>query len=162
MTEDYEGLFEIENLNDGELRDLVIQELREVPEIDLDLIDIAVRQGRVCVSGRVGTEQEWQQIEQVLTDVLRVESVSNEVVIDELVRGERSEAADDAVAEDFAADPALGSGERRTTDEAGHLLPDTSAELYGTRDPQQAVSDGTAWTPPDRPIQEGTWSQEEH
>lgn len=162
MTDDYEGIFDIEDLDDDELRDLVVQELREVPEIDIDLISIDVQQGRVSVSGRVGTEQERQQVEQVLTDVLRVESVSNEIVIDELVRGERSEAADDAVAEDFEADPALGSGARRTTDEAAHLDPDIGAELYGTRNPMQATGEGTAWTPPDRPIQEGTWSDEQH
>jgi hypothetical protein len=162
MTDDYEDMFDIEDQDDGELRDLVFQELREAGGLDLDLIDVDVRDGRVCVSGRVGTEQEWQQIEQVLTDVLRVENVSNEIVIDELVRGERSEAADDEVAEEFEADPPLGRGARRTEDSAAHLMPDTASELYGTRDPQQAAGDASAWTPPDRPIQEGTWSQEEH
>jgi len=162
MANDYEGVFDLENQDDDELRELVFQELREAGNLDLDLIDVDVRDGRVCVSGRVGTEQEWQEIEQVLTDVLRVENYSNELVIDELVRGERSEAADDALAEEFEADPPLGAGNRRTTDTAEHLLPDTSSELYGSRDVQEAIGDATAWTPPDRPIQEGTWSQENH
>lgn len=162
MANDYEGVFDLEDQDDDELRELVFQELREAGNLDLDLIDVEVRNGRVCVSGRVGTEQESQEIEQVLTDVLRVENYSNELVIDELVRGERSEAADDALAEEFAADPPLGPGNRRTSDTAEHLIPDTGAELYGTRDVQEAVGDGTAWTPPDRPIQEGTWGQENH
>jgi len=162
MANDYEGVFDLEHQDDDELRELVFQELREAGNLDLDLIDVDVRDGRVCVSGRVGTEQEWQEIEQVLTDVLRVENYSNELVIDELVRGERSEAADDALAEEFEADPPLGTGNRRTTDTAEHLLPDTSSELYGSRDVQEAIGDATAWTPPDRPIQEGTWSQENH
>ena len=162
MTDDYEGIFDIESQDDDELRDLVYQELRETGGLDVDLIDVEVRDGRVCVSGRVGTEQERQQIEQVLTDVLRVEDISNEVVIDELVRGEYSEAADDEVAEEFTSDPLLGRGARRTEDSAAHLLPDTSSELYGTRDIQQAIGDASAWTPPDRPLQEGTWSEEEH
>jgi len=162
MTDDYEDLFDIEDQDDDELRDLVYQELREAGGLDLDLIDVDVRDGRVRVSGRVGTEQEWQQIEHVLTDVLRIEDISNEIVIDELVRGQRPEAADEEVAEEYAADPMLGRGALRTDDSAAHLMPDTAAELFGTRDPQQAISEADAWNPPDRPIQEGTWSQEEH
>src|SRR5437762_585270 len=101
MASDFEDLYDLENLNDDELKQLVLQELSEYPEIDVDLIEIRAQDGVVTVTGRVGTEQELQQVEQVLTDVIGVDSVRNELVIDELVRGERSEAADDAWAEDL-------------------------------------------------------------
>lgn len=162
MADDFENLYDTEHLNDSELRELVYQQLREYPEIDPDLVDVTVADGQIRLAGRVGTEQELQQIEHVLTDVLGLSDVANDLVIDELVRGERSEAADEAAAEDASADPQAGSGARRTEDSAKHLLGDLSAEMYGTHDPQQATQEGTAYEPPDRPIQEGTWSREQH
>ncbi len=162
MAEGFDDLFDIEHLSDDELRDLVCQQLREYPEIDPDLVEVRVAEGQVRLSGRVGTEQELQQIEHVVTDVLGVAGVRNDLVIDELVRGERAEAADDALVEDVESDPQMGTGATRTEDTARHLLGDTAAELYGTHDPQQAIQDGLAYEPPDRPVQEGTWSREQH
>ena len=162
MAGDYENLYNLENLSDDELRELVYQEFREIPEIDPDLVQVRVESGAVSLEGRVGTEQELQQIEHVLTDIIGVSSVRNDLVIDELTRGERSEAADEAVAEDMTNDPQGGSGARRTEDSAKHLLGDMAADLYGTHDPQQAIEQGTSYEPPDRPVQEGTWSRENH
>jgi hypothetical protein len=162
MAEGFDDLFDIEHLSDDELRDLVCAQLREYPEIDPDLVEVRVAEGQVRLSGRVGTEQELQQIEHVVTDVLGVAGVRNDLVIDELVRGERAEAADDALVEDVESDPQMGTGATRTEDTARHLLGDTAAELYGTHDPQQAIQDGLAYEPPDRPVQEGTWSREQH
>jgi hypothetical protein len=162
MAEDYERIFDIENMSDGELRELVYQQLREYPDLDPELVDVTVDEGAVRLRGRVGTEQELQTIEHIVTDLLGVSEVSNEMVIDELVRGERSEAADDSLAEQMEGDPQLGTGAERTEDSAKHLLGDIEAELYGTHDPQEAAQDGTPYEPPDRPIQEGTWSRENH
>lgn len=162
MPGDYENLYNLENLSDDELRELVYQQFREIPEIDPDLVDVQVEDGAVRLGGRVGTEQELQQIEAVLTDILGVNNVRNELVIDELTRGERSEAADDAVAEDLNNDPQAGTGARRTEDSARHLMGDLAADSFGTHDPQQAIQDGTAYEPPDRPVQEGTLSRENH
>jgi hypothetical protein len=161
MADDYERIFDIENMSDGDLRDLVYQELREYPEIDPDLVDVKVRGGVVRLTGRVGTEQELQGIEHVITDLIGAR-VNNELVIDELVRGEQPEAADDALAEEIEADPQMGTGAERTEDTAKHLLGDLEAEMYGTHDPQEAVQDGIPYEPPDRPVQEGTWSREQH
>ena len=47
MADDYERIFDIENMTDGELRDLVCQELREYPDIDPDLVDVSVTAGVV-------------------------------------------------------------------------------------------------------------------
>ncbi len=161
MADDYERIFDVDNLSDGELRDLVYQQLREYPDLDPDLVDVNVRAGVVKLSGRVGTEQELQEIEHVITDLLGAQ-VSNELVIDELVRGERADAADEALAEQLEIDPQLGTGAERTEDSAKHLLGDLAAEMYGTHDPQEAVQDGLSYDPPDRPVQEGTWSREQH
>ena len=161
MARDYEDLFGTENMSDEELRDLVYQQFSEVPEIDPDLVEVEVQSGNIRLSGRVGTEQELQQIEHVVTDVLGLRSVNNELVIDELVRGERAEAADDAAAEEVSTDSQLGTGARRTEDSARHLMGDLQADSFGTHDPQQAVADGVPYEPPDRPVQEGT-SRENH
>jgi hypothetical protein len=162
MADDYENLYDIENMDDGDLRDLVYQEFREVPEIDPDLVDVVVEGGAVRVSGRVGTELELQQVEHVLTDVLGIREVHNDLVVDELVRASSPEAADEAAVQDAGSDPLLGGGARRTEDSAKHLVSDPTAEMYGTRDPQEAIQNGTTYEPPDRPIQEGTWSRENH
>jgi osmotically-inducible protein OsmY len=95
-TDDFQDIYDIDNLGDDDLKDLVLQELREYPEIDVDLIEVQVREGAIRLSGRVGTEQEVQQVEHVITDLLGVGQVANELVVDELVRGARSEGADDA------------------------------------------------------------------
>ena len=148
-------------MSDAEMKDLVLQELRAYPEIDVDLIEVNVKDGAVSLSGRVGTEQEVQQAEHVLTDLLGVERVANELIVDELVRGERSEAADDAWAEDDAAHPQHADGPR-TSDEAAHLMENLDAEQFGTSVPQEAVQRGTAYEPPDTPPQEGSRSREDH
>lgn len=162
MAKDYEDLFGTENLTDQELKDLVYQQFSEIPEIDPDLVNVEVSGGQVRLTGRVGTEQELQSIERVLTDVLGVAQVENELVIDELVRGERSQAADDALAEQIENEPQMGTGAERTEDSAKHLLGDVAAEMYGTHDPQEAIQDGVTYEPPDRPVQEGSWSREQH
>ena len=162
MSKDFEDIHDIENLDDDSLRELVYQELTEYPEIDPDLVDVEVDNGRVRLSGRVGTEQELQQVEYVVSDVLGVQTVTNDLVIDELVRGERPEAADDAAAADRAIEPQLGRGEERTSDTASHLIEDSKAEMFGTQDVQEAVAGGLSYEPPDRPIQEGTRSRENH
>lgn len=163
MPTDYEDIFDLENLDDDELRDLIAQQIGEMPELDPDDVDVQVDDGFVILSGRVGTEQELQQAEHVLTDVLGIGNYSNELVVDELVRGEYSEAADDAVAEaEEATSTMLGEPGERTDPQAEHLLEELDGEQFGTQDAQRSVSRGEAYEPPDRPIQEGTWSEEQH
>ena len=71
----------------------------------------------MTLTGRVGTEQEIQQVEQILLDVIGITEVSNELVVDELRRGERSEAADEAWAEDYAANAQVQGQTTSTSDE---------------------------------------------
>ena len=118
--------------------------------------------GNVRLAGRVGTEQEVQTIEHVVTDLIGLERVRNELVIFDAVRGERSEAADDAAIEEMEADPQLASGGDTTSDTAQHLVEDLEAEQFGTHDPQEAAERGTTYEPPDRAIQQGSYSIEDH
>ena len=161
MPDDFSDIFDTDNMSDDELKDLVLEELHEYPEIDVDLIEVAVRNGTVNLSGRVGTEQELNQIEQILTDVIGLRHVENELVIDELVRGELSEAADEAWAQENAGNPQLAQGTERTSDEAEHLMENIEADQYGTQDMQQAAARGTVYEPPVRPVQDGS-SREQH
>ena len=154
-------IFNLENMNDDEVKDLVLQELGEYPEIDVDLIEVNVRNGAVTLAGRVGTEQELQQIEQVLTDVVGITNVTNDLVIDELTRGERSTAADDAYAEEGETTMQVARDRNNTSDEAAHLMDDVETDQFGTTDPQEAVERGTSYEPPDSPVQQGS-SREDH
>ena len=162
MAHDYDDLYDITNLDDGELKDLVLQQLREYPDIDVDLVEVSVDRGNVRLAGRVGTEQEVQTVEHVVTDLIGLERVRNELVIFDAVRGERSEAADDAAIEEMEADPQLASGGDTTSDTAQHLVEDLEAEQFGTHDPQEAAERGTTYEPPDRAIQQGSYSIEDH
>lgn len=161
---DYEDLYDLDNLDDDEIYDLIVQQFEEYGDIDLDLIDILVDGGFITLSGRVGTEHELQVVEQILTDVLGVQNYSNEVVIADLARTELSEAADDARFEVDAAEVVspLGEGDDRTDPQAAHLLENIAGELYGTHDLQRAIEQGEAYEAPDRPLQEGSWSEENH
>src|SRR5688572_20344281 len=161
-TEDFEDVYDIENMGDDELKDLVLQELRDFPEIDVDLIEVQVRAGAIRLSGRVGTEQELQQVENFITDRLGVDDVANELVVDELVSGARSEGADDAWVEENEADPQTGEQDLRTSDTAAHLMDDTQSEQFGTHNVQEAIERGISYEPPDRGIQEGHTGRENH
>ena len=164
MAHEFDDLYDVTNLDDAELKDLVLQQLSEYPDIDVDLVEVYVENGAIRLAGRVGTEQEIQTVEQVLTDVMGLNRVQNDLVLDELVRGERSEAADDAYIEDLEADPqfAVGAGSETTSDTAQHLIEDLEAEHFGTHNVQEATERGTAYEPPDRPGQDGGFSREEH
>ena len=152
MARDFEDVYYLDSMSDDEIRDLVVQELNEYPEVDAELVDVNVNNGAVTLSGRVGTDREIQQIERVLTDVIGVKEVRNEIVLDELARGEQSEDAEEA----------MRGGPVNTSDEAAHLMEDIDADQFGTDNPQTAVERGTAYEPPEGPPSEGTWSREQH
>ena len=55
MAHDFEDMHNIEGLDDTELRDLVREQLREHAGLDIDEITVHAREGKVTLSGRVGT-----------------------------------------------------------------------------------------------------------
>ena len=162
MARDYGDVYDIRNMSDDELYQLIVQELQEYPNLDAGWVDVAVEDGFVTLSGRVGTDGEVQVAEKILADVIGIESYANELVVDELHRGQRPEAADAAAAQDAAIQDQLGEGAEDQTDTADHLTEDLEAQAFGTHDVQKAIEGGVPYIPPDRPISEGYRSGENH
>jgi hypothetical protein len=162
MADDYEGMYDLSSMDDEEIRDLICDQLEEYVELDVARVDVAVSEGRVILSGRVGTEQEFQAVEHVVTDVLGIIDVRNDMVIDELTRGEQDDAADVALADRMNSEGIARGGANRTEDSAEHLLTDTAAEHFGTGDMSEAIERGYSYNPPDTPVQEGSLSKENH
>jgi len=158
------GTFDFTEMTDDEIYDLVVQHLGEYPELDLGWIDVAVRNGHVTLSGRVASDAEVQIAEKAVLDVLGLEqdSFTNDLVVDELHRGEAAEAADDAVTEEMEADEQLGSVGSSQSDTAEHLVEDLDALTYGSRDAGTAIQEGASYEPPDRPVPGGYGSREAH
>ena len=154
MPKDFEGTINLDQMDDDDVRDLVLQRLDEAEDFDADSVEIEVSDGRVVVEGRVGTEEERQHVEQVL-NAMGAEEYENNVVVDEIARAEHSEAADVAALEDDAVDDELGERGRNTSDTAEHLHPDTAGEQFGTHDMKKAIEQGQSYSPPDGPMQEG-------
>lgn len=156
MARDYEDLHNIEELDDNELRELVREQLRDHASLDIDEIVVQARQGKVTLSGRVGSEGERRVAEHVLTDVLGVEDFDNDLVVDSLARPMSPDAADDSIEEDDDRSGALlGDMVGQTSDEAAHLPHGADDDLGGTADMQRAITDGMSYNPPTSPTQEG-------
>jgi hypothetical protein len=162
MAGDYEDFYDLENMTDEELEQLVREQLDEQPEVDPAGLEIRASSGRVTIGGRIGTEAEYQIVERVLTDVIGIASVTNELVVDSLTRVEQSEGADEANAELYGTPRGMRGGANRTEDTAAHLLEDTGAEQFGTNDVGEAVERGYSWNPPTTPTQEGQTHRENH
>lgn len=156
MAHDFENMDDLEDLSDDELRSLVRTRLAEHPGLDVNDITVAVRDGAVHLSGRVGTEGEQRVAERVVTDVIGIETVRNDLIVDELRRAESPEAVDDHIAdEDARAGLLLGDRPVPLSPEAEHLDEDLDSRLFGTTDVGNAIESGTAWNPPSTPTQEG-------
>lgn len=163
MAGRYTGdIFDFSGMTDDELYDLVVQQLREHPEVDEGWITVGVKDGHVTLSGRVGSDSEVSVAEQVVTEILGIEAFTNELIVDELHRGETSEAADDAVMEDLEVDSQYGETNENQSDTAAHLVENLESQTFGTHSVTEAVNDGASYEPPDRPIGEGYGSRESH
>ncbi len=162
MPRDFENVHRIQDMDDQELSDLIVQELGEYPDVDVDDVEVRVERGFITLGGRVGTEYELQLIAHVVTDVLGIESYSNEILIDEARRAQLPEAADEEAAVEGASMSQIGGNDVQTSDTANHLIQHVDEELYSTHDLQQAIQEGLNYEAPDRPVQEGYWSEENH
>ena len=156
MAHDFENTDDIEDLSDAELRSLVRDRLADHRGLDLAEISVHVDYGAVRLSGRVGTEAERRVAEHVVTDVIGIPSVDNQLIVDALRRAESPEAADDHLAdEEDRAGLLLGDRPVPLSPEAEHLEEDLDSRLFGTTDVQNAIERGTAWVPPESPTPEG-------
>jgi hypothetical protein len=161
MADDFENTDEIENLTDEELHTLVRTTLRDQKAFDANDISVFVRDGRVRVSGRVGTDVELRIVDHVLTDVLGLTEVDNQLVVDEIRRAESPEAIDEhLVDEEEHAGLLLGDTPRPYDPEAEHLAGESEGNLVGTHDVIEAIEEGEPWIPPEGPTPEGLDGQE--
>ena len=158
MAQDFENVFDLDDLSDAELRELVRDQLAQDDALDVDGILVHVKDGYVTLSGRVGTEGEKQIADHILSDVIGLESFSNDLFVDSVRRDEEPEAADEAVARAAARgeDPLLGGSDLSATDdEAQRVTDNDDAALFGSRDIEKVMEDGVPWIPPDEPTPEG-------
>jgi hypothetical protein len=162
MARDFENLNDIADLDDRELRDLVRARLSEHNGLDIDDITVQVTEGVVTLSGRVGTDGERLVAEHVLTDVIGVSEFNNELFVDPNRRAESPEAIDEHLADESRREGVL-LGDRAVplSPEVEEVEESLDAELYGTTDVHQSITDGTAWIPPESPTQEGLLGRDE-
>jgi hypothetical protein len=156
MARDFEDIFDIENLSDRELRDLVREHLEASTALDIDDITVRVEDGVVVLEGRVGDAGEDQVAEHVLTDILGIQKFRNELVVDQVRRAESPEAADDPLADaDREEASVVGDREVSLSDESEHLADSPEVEQDGTSDVSKAIESAQPWNPPESPTPEG-------
>jgi len=155
--------YDLSAMTDDEIYDVVVQHLGEYPELDMGWITVTVQGGRVTLSGRVSSDGEVSIAQQALVDVVGVAELDNQLVVDELHRGEAPEAADDAFVQDAEVDDQLGEPNLQyQSDTAGHLMEDLEQQTYGTHDMGAAIQDGASYEPPTRPVPDGYGNREAH
>lgn len=163
MAREFGGdLYDLANMTDEEIRQLVVQQLHEYPNLDADWIDVQVSEGFVTLSGRVGTDSEYEVAEEVVHDVIGIEAYLNELVVDETHRVQTPEAADEDVAMEEEMEDQLGGANLNQSDTAEHLVENLESEAFGTHDMGDAIQDGIPYVPPDRPLGDGYSSRENH
>lgn len=156
MARDYENINDTDDLDDRELRDLVRTHLAAHNGIDPDYITVRVDNGTVVLEGRVGTDYERRVAEHVLTDVIGLRSVRNDLVVQSIHRAESPLDIDDHLNDDDRAEGLLlGDRPVPLNPESETAEEDLDARLWGTTDVGKAIADGTAWIPPETPTQEG-------
>lgn len=161
MAHDFENIDDLDDLSDDELRRLVRERLAEHRALDPAEITVRVHDRVVSLGGRVGTEGERRVAERVVTDLIGLDAVRNDILVDPLRRAESPEAVDDhLVEEDENEGLLLGDRPAPFSPEAEHLDEDLDSRLFGTTDVGNAIQRGTAWNPPSLPTQEGVGGED--
>lgn len=162
MARDFEDLHDLDDLNDGELRALVREQLAAHNGLDIDDFTVQVENGVVILSGRVGTDGERLIAEHVVTDLVGTQRCRNEVFVDPARRALSPEAVDEHLAdEDRREGLQLGDRAVPLSPETETIEENIDAELFGTTDVGHAIQDGTPWIPPESPTQEGFTGRDE-
>ena len=156
MARDFENIHHIDELSDDELRGLVKDALRSHNGLDVDDFRVRVEEGVVVLEGRVGTDGERRIAEHVVTDVLGIVSVRNDIVIDPLRRAESPMAIDDHLAEEDRTEGLLlGDRPRQGNDEAALADEEEDERALGATDVGDVIANGVPWIPPESPTPEG-------
>lgn len=156
MAKDFEDIRDTDDLSDNELRALIRDTFEQQLLFDPDDVEVSVHNRVVSLSGRVGTEEELRIAERVVTDMVGLEKVRNNLFVDPIRRAESPEAIDEHLVDEELHENLLLGGRARSEDpEAEHLHEDIRSELFGTTDVQEAIEGGIPWNPPDGPTPEG-------
>ena len=162
MEKDYEDLDEIDELSDNELRALVRDTFDQQLAVDPDDVTVSAHSGVVTLTGRVGTEEELRIAERLVTDVVGLGKVRNNLFVDPVRRAESPEAIDEHLVDERLHEGLLlGDTPRPEDPESEHLHENLRAELFGTTDVQQSIEEAIPWNPPDGPTPEGREGSEE-
>ena len=162
MADDFDNSDEIQNLSDAELKRYILDEFRSQKAFDVNDIGVHVNDGAVRLTGRVGTEEELRIIDHVLTDVISIRNVKNELVVDELRRAQSPEAIDEHIAdEEEHGGLLLGDVPRPLSPEAEHLADMADDGSVGTHDVQESIESAEPWIPPESPTPEGLGGQDQ-
>jgi hypothetical protein len=157
MAFDFENSDSVAGLSDDELRRLVRDRLDAERALDPEDVTVAVRDGVVTLSGRVGTEGEVRIADHLLSDGLGLERYENHLVVDPIRRAESPEAIDEHLADEEQHEGLLlGDRAAPLSPEAEHLEEDVSAHLFGTANVHEAIERAAPWVPPEGPTPEGT------
>jgi hypothetical protein len=124
-------------LPEEDLRRAVEEHLEADETVDASEIEVEVEGEGVRLRGRVGSEVEREAAERVVTDIVGVEVLANELRVEPTAR--ESDVVDEAERDDQV----TGMG----VDESDPGL----GEAIGTEDPIEASDEGRSWTPPDAP-----------
>ena len=162
MARDFEDIHDLDDLSDDELRGLVREHLQANNALDIDDLTVFVEDGLVILGGRVGTDGERQIAEHVVSDVVGAQKYRNEIFVDPIRRATSPEAIDEHLADEDRRDGLL-LGDRAVpiSPEDEDRVEDLDAQLFGTTDVHQAISDGTPWIPPESPTPEGPAGRDE-
>ena len=156
MASDFENIEDLDNLDDRELRDAIRSHLRAHNGLDADYITVKVENGAAVLEGRVGTDYERRVAEHVLTDVLGLTDVKNDLVVQAIHRAESPlDIEEHLVEEERTGGLLLGDRAMPLSTESELVEEDLDARLFGTTDVGKAIADGTPWIPPESPTQEG-------
>jgi hypothetical protein len=156
VEKDYEDIDDTEDMSDNELRALVRDTFDQQLFFDPDDVEVTVHNGVVTLAGRVGTEEELRVAERVVSDLVGLKNLKNDIFVDPLRRAESPEPIDEHIVDENLHEGLLLGGRPRGDDpEAEHLHEDLRAELFGTTDVHEAIEGGIPWNPPDGPTPEG-------
>lgn len=165
MADDFDNTDEIENLSDDELSEYVRTQLREQPMLDGDSLGVGVREGRVTVTGSVGTEEEQRILDHVLSDTIGLVDYTNDVIVDEFARAQSPEAVDEHLVDESEHSGLILSDKSVPfTAESEHLADSIDDDSFenerGTHEVGKAIEEGEPWIPPEGPTPEGLSGQE--
>ena len=161
MADDFDNSEDLENMSDDELLQHVRAELESQNGFDADDVTVEIRNGGVTISGRVGTEAELRIVDHVLTDVIGISEVDNQLVVDENRRAVSPEAVDEHLVEEEENEGLLlGGMSGQHTAESEHLADEENEESLGTHDISDAIEGAIPWIPPESPTPEGVAGQD--